>query len=208
MTLAGKIATFVAIVVAVALAKPACSKLMRTLGVGLLLATVFANPSAACGTERWSVKVLSDPASAQLSLAPRRTTVAAFNATPRHQVGPGTPRIAGLETTLWDVRATVCLLKHERDEDLHVVVADSPAGCQKQGGRFVGPTAIAESPSASCAAPSRFRTALRTARKAVEQWQPGDQVHIRAAGFQDFDHGQTGHARNGQELHPILWVLP
>jgi len=36
----------------------------------------------------------------------------------------------------------------------------------------------------------------------------GDHVPIRGVGFQDFDHNQTGRARSGIEVHPVLWVPP
>jgi hypothetical protein len=43
----------------------------------------------ACGTERWTVKVMSDPAAMTVSLAPHHTTVAAIKAVSRHHVGAG-----------------------------------------------------------------------------------------------------------------------
>jgi hypothetical protein len=168
-----------------------------------------------CGTERWTVKTLADPAAVSVSLAPQHTTVAAMNAMPRHATKPQTPRIPGLETTLWDLTAVVCLVKSEKDSDLHVVIADTVAGCQRRGGvrqrrgsEFVGPTMIVESPSVECSAPSRFRTRLRAARAAVEGWRPGDTVHLQGFGLQDFPHGQTGRARSGIEVHPVLFVRP
>jgi len=90
-----------------------------------LLALMFA-----CGTGAGTVKVMSDPAAMTVSLAPHHTTVAAIKAVSRHHVGPATPRIAGLETTLWDLRVVVCLVKPETDEDRHVVIGDTSAARQ------------------------------------------------------------------------------
>jgi hypothetical protein len=54
---------------------------------------------------------------------------------------------------------------------------------------------IAESSSSTCAARNHFGTKLRTAREAVEGWNPGDQVHIQGPRFQDFAPCQTDGAR-------------
>jgi hypothetical protein len=171
--------------------------------VSLLLALMFA-----CGTERWTVNVLYDPGATGLSLAPHLTTVTAVNGTAPHTVGLHTPRLTGLETTLWDLRAVVCLVKPETDEDRHVVIADAPPGCQPPGQGFVGPTMIAESPSSTCSARSHFGTKVRATRAVVASRHPGDHVHVAGPGFQDFDHNQTGRARSGIEIHSIRRVLP
>jgi hypothetical protein len=164
-----------------------------------------------CGVERQAVKVLSDPAATAISSKPTPTTVATLNAVPRTKVGSDTSRIVGLETTLWDLTAIVCLIKDESDSDKHVVIGDSAWACEQKKGRpvrFVGPTMIAESPAATCIAGSHFEAQLIEARKAVERWRPGNVVHIQGVGFVDFDHGQTGRARSSLEIHPILMVLP
>lgn len=154
----------------------------------LLAATV------ACGTERWPEKILADPAAAHLNLAPRVMTIEQLNALPP-TCSKGNAERSGLELQLVRVTGTVKVVKRERDGDLHIVLADA-----------AGQTVVVESPSATCAAPSRFRTVLRAARAKAEALRPGQLVTVDGPVFFDFFHGQTGMSRSCAEVHPVMRV--
>ncbi len=148
----------------------------------------------ACGAERWAVKTLSDPDAARLSLATQQTTIAALNALPRNCVRADAPR-AGVELQLFRVSGTVRLVKHEKDGDLHIVLADA-----------AGNTIVVESPSFACAAPSRFRMVIRAARALCERFRPGQVVTVEGPALYDYFHKQTGMSRSCVEVHPVMWV--
>src|SRR5947209_3235822 len=58
--------------------------------------------AASCGTERWSVKVGSDPGARQ-PMPVMRTTIAELRAIPRPAHLPEAQRVAGAETTLYEL---------------------------------------------------------------------------------------------------------
>jgi hypothetical protein len=72
---------------------------------------------------------------------------------------------------------------------------------------------IAEMPLAACTSGAQHRYAMSTARAELERavggpvgesWiHPGLRVRVAGVLFFDFLHGQSGHARNYAELHPI-----
>jgi hypothetical protein len=95
------------------------------------------------------------------------------------------------ERHIFGVDAPVTLVRHEADEDFHLVL--------QSGADHM----IAESPSSACASratPYRRRQ-MREARKKLRLCS-----HARVVGvaFFDFNHGKTGVAPNAIELHPIL----
>jgi hypothetical protein len=61
--------------------------------------------ASACGVERWAVKTLTDPAAAKIVLSPRTTSVAALTQLAVPHVGGDPPRIVGIETRVYRVRA-------------------------------------------------------------------------------------------------------
>jgi hypothetical protein len=65
--------------------------------------------------ERWAVKTLTDPAVAKIALAPRTTSVAALTQLVVPDVGGATPRIVGIETRVYRVRAILVSAKIEAD---------------------------------------------------------------------------------------------
>src|SRR3954454_20531840 len=172
-------------------------------GVSLLLLTVAgvvaavsASPSSRtaaasgridCGVERWTVKTLGDRPSL---LRSRRASIESL-------VGQATPeglpqtRLA-FERHIYRVTAAVTLVRPEDDGDFHLVLQDG-----------AGRTMIAESPLASC---GRSATAHRQrqidAARARVRLCP--RAEVTGVAFFDFQHGQTGVAANGIELHPIL----
>jgi hypothetical protein len=166
----------------------------------------FAAPTttarALCGSELWSLKTLSDPQRELVNLHPRTTTVAAINN--RRPPVVLTGRRDPFERQVWRVSVQITEYKLEADADIHLVLYG-------QGGYL-----IAEMPAAACLpAQTRDRRAIVTARRAFvrrcgaasDSWKPlGAVAVISGVGFWDFPHGQSGHARNYAELHPVTGI--
>jgi hypothetical protein len=165
-------------------------------------------PLGLCGSERWSVKTLTDAAASTVAFATSKSkTVEAL----RHLKRPltlkaTTPRRAGTERTVYRVTALLMSMRREDDSDIHLVLADP-----KLGGSM-----IAELPSSSCTvgATATERTAMDSARDdlaAACGGLPGatprtltGTATLTGVGFFDPIHGQAGVAPNGIELHPVL----
>ena len=96
------------------------------------------------------------------------------------------------ERHVYSVTAAVTLVRPEDDGDLHLVLQDS-----------AGRTMIAESPLISCgrSATAHRRRQISAARDDVRLCS---RATVSGVAFFDFQHGQTGVAPNGIELHPIL----
>jgi len=163
--------------------------------------------AASCGVERWAVKTLTDPAARTVSLTPKATTVRALRRLPAPVGVRGRPRIPGVETTTYRVRASLVEMKLEDDEDIHLVIAEP--GRPRL-------TMIVEFPSPGCTvgAPAAARARMARARRAVVAacGEPSESSFTRlqgvatitGVGFFDVIHGQRGVAPNGIELHPVL----
>jgi hypothetical protein len=175
--------------------------------IAMALAVAVAIPShgrasstRACGVELWALKTLSDPQRRLVNLHPRNTTIAAINALPMPHPTP-TTRNTAFERRTWRVKAQIVQFKLEDDSDIHLILFWQ--------GRYM----IAEMPSAACLPrATRDRRAIVAARAGfvrrcgvpTSDWQPlGAVALISGVGFWDFPHGQTGHARNYSELHPV-----
>jgi hypothetical protein len=140
----------------------------------------------ACGVERWKVKTLQDrPRLLRAHAIPISQLVSHERPTPL----PGT-RLP-FERHIWSVDAAVTLVRHEPDEDFHIVLE---SGADQM---------IAESPSSAC---TRGATAYRRRqmREARSKLRLCTQARVVGVAFFDFKHGQTGVAPNAIELHPIL----
>jgi hypothetical protein len=95
------------------------------------------------------------------------------------------------ERHIFSVDAAVTLVRHEADEDFHLVLESGPDHM------------IAESPSSACAGGATpYRR--RQMREAREKLRLCSQARVVGVAFFDFKHGQTGVAPNAIELHPIL----
>jgi hypothetical protein len=169
----------------------------------------LAGQAPRCGTERWSVKTMTDAARDSVDLAPVPTTIDSLRSLPALDVRH-VPDRAPTEYRVFMVRAVVLGWKLETDSDIHVVLA-SPGDTTK--------TMIAEIPNVACAATDvdRVRAGMLKARQAAIAWlgKPTAKFKQFAAhpvaivtgvGFFDFIHGQTGVAPNGIELHPVVAI--
>src|SRR5262249_49253577 len=156
-----------------------------------------------CGTERWSVKIGTDPDAGKVDLTnPVFGSVNRLCTWPKPNSLPPNNRIAPFETRAYVVMATLTQYKKETDQDYHLVLKD--------GG---GNSMIAEIPDPACVGGgSPFKAAITNARaqfdavfKPTTGWKYTDTpVVVTGVGFFDHVHGQTGHAPNYVELHPVL----
>lgn len=193
----------------------------RLLVVALILALtlpshVFAQEHDApgkCGVERWAVKTLTDSDMASVDLIPRSMTVESLRS-----LNGGQPAIASMsdakqyanrrleaEKHAVTVRAVLVGWKRENDRDFHIVIAspNDPSA-----------TMIAEPPDPSCSS-SPHAKQFAAVRAAMVQcfgepgrWKtlPHMTVDITGVPFFDVPHGQTGHAPNAIEIHPVLSI--
>lgn len=122
-------------------------------------------------------------------LRPRKTTIH-FLITRRAPSNLPNTRLS-FERHIYTITASVTLIQHEADGDLHVLVHSGRSHM------------ISEAPSPDCdkhATPFRRRQ-MRAARNHV---RPCPDARVTGVAFFDFPHGQTGVAPNAVELHPIL----
>lgn len=166
--------------------------------------------STSCGgVERWSVKVMTDPAAGNLVLTPKPSSVT-------HIVGLTTPtptssmaRYDQVEDSVYTVLVNITEMRVESDSDWHLVITDGKS------------TMIAECPCPSCnsviASPyiSQFTTARNWIAANIGNVQNTSlnvkNVLVTGQAFLDPPHGQSGAAPNNVELHSILkieWYVP
>jgi uncharacterized repeat protein (TIGR01451 family) len=162
--------------------------------------------TTACGVERWAVKTLTDRRARLVKFTPRRTTVRALRRLRAPAAVAIRPRIRGVETTTYQVRAALVEMKLEDDSDVHLVIAEP-------GDPTL--TMIVEFPSSGCTrrASAKAKRKMRAARSAlIRACGPASDsfkrltgsATISGVGFFDVLHGQRGVAPNGIELHPVL----
>jgi hypothetical protein len=157
-----------------------------------------------CGSERWAVKTLADPAGRKLSLEPRATTIRKLRrARAPRNLGPR--RMRGIERTTFRVTGRLVEVRLEDDLDINLVIADP-----RTGG-----TMVAAFPSASCTqgATRKARAKMSRARAAFVAACGAPTTSFRmlsgtgtitGVGFFDRIRGQEGAAPNGIELHPVV----
>jgi hypothetical protein len=184
-----------------------------------------------CGaTERWAVKLGTDPDASNVERDNiRDTTVVELNELPQlHDNIPAKDNTTRLEEerVVYRVSGRLVLFKNEDDDDYHLVITDdslkfTPGGPGTKG-KETGTSFIAEIPDPKCYAgkkgsfqdKSAFEEQLRDSRIKFERRFPagegadtdlgGIPVTIVGVAFYDRQHNQTGRAKNGIELHPIL----
>jgi hypothetical protein len=165
---------------------------VRLLLISCVLAMAVASTANArerrtlCGTERWTVKTLQD----RPRLLPIRTVSLRYLITRRPPASISYARLP-FERHVFRVVAAVTLVRHEADQDFHLVLRSGPGHM------------IAEAPAPTCISrATRFRRGqMRSARAAVSLCA---RAAVTGVAFFDYDHGQTGVAPNAIELHPIL----
>ena len=174
------------------------------------------------GSERWTIKTLTDPAAGSVDYAhPVTKTVAELAAqdpAPEH-IGSSTPRLP-LEKIVYRVKVHLVKAKIEQsgekgDEDIHLVIADpsppeDPVG-QTMIAEFPKPDCAPESGSKKAAQMQKARAAFVAACGTPPKGTPRDFLRtatatITGVGFFDLKHGtpQLGRAPHDRELHPVL----
>ncbi|MEI6823043.1 MAG: T9SS type A sorting domain-containing protein [Bacteroidota bacterium] len=154
------------------------------------------------GTERWSVKVLTDAASTQVNYTPVLTTINNLINIATPSTSTTAARFTGLEYTTYKIKCKLSQVRDESDNDFHLVVTD--------GTHFM----ITEIPDPLCAVASTSAHVNEyvAARQFVSTYVPIipnlqvtlPDVSITGVAFLDPPHGQSGEAPNHLELHPIL----
>jgi hypothetical protein len=166
-----------------------------------------------CGVERWAVKTGTDAAAGQVNLGDvHQSTVAALAALPVPAgFSQDAPRLPPVETTVYQVKATLTAYKMEADSDYHLVLSQTATLADGSTRTY---TMIAEIPLPGCVGQtSPFLPGITAARAAFDAQFPGaadGQFHqvqvpvtVTGVGFFDTKHGQTGVAPNGFEEHPV-----
>ncbi len=175
-----------------------------------------------CGTERWAVKTLSDPAATSVNFTPADRTVAELAAVKAPYKASADTRVAPTEKQVFRVKARLMGYKQEfdparvqegknpGDRDFHIVIADT----QDATG-----TMIVEIPDPQCSGvcASAKLSQIQQARQNFAAHFPGFppdmdfrlvqggvEVTVTGVGLFDFSHSQTGLAKNCIELHPVL----
>ena len=198
----------------------ACAPLALTgLGWGQLNPRSIAQRASAedCGgIARWDVKTLSDPGRSQVEFFPKWTTVHKLvtKTRPDQPIGKDTPRITGVETTTYRLKARLVEAKlifgsasKPGDHDIHLVIANPNDPAE---------TMVVEFPDTTCRGASSSpkgeqMAAARDAYTAACGGLPSKSkftmlsgtATITGVGFFDFPHA-TGAADTGIELHPVL----
>ena len=159
--------------------------------------------AAACGSDYWPLKTLSDPLRKKVNLMPMNTTLTAIT-TRDHPHPTPTTRNTPFELHVWRLTAQITEFKREGDSDIHLILFDA------------GTYGIAEMPSGDCVPKkARARKAIVNVRKrfeaacgkATSSWtQLGAVATISGVGFWDKPHTQNPHAPNFAELHPVTAI--
>ena len=160
----------------------------------------WANGRGDCGSERWSVKTLMDRDRHKVSFTPISTTVRQLAELPIPEIPyPDDGRIAPNEFTTYRAHAFLVEIRHEKDQDLHLILAD-PANSHA--------TIVAEVPAPQCARGSGHEEEFRTARALLSSFSLPAMVEVTGVGFWDYIHPSAvrGAAKNGFELHPVLRI--
>jgi len=163
-----------------------------------------------CGSDRWSVKTLSDPDAPKVNMTPQVTTVTWLRSQLRPVDAPQNARIAPIEMQAFQVTARLVAFGEQADRDVHVILSDL---------HDPSVTMITEIPSLSCAGAcsSAHAVSFRDARLSLTSRFGDPTRQLRAVhdnfvvvvtgiGFFDYEHGQVGGAPNGIELHPVLSI--
>lgn len=168
--------------------------------------------SKPCGIERWPVKTLADSDGATVATRTAQTAtieqLTSSTAPTRAQLQKAvSTRFAPQEESVYEVKALLIGYKLESDKDFHIVLAD-PADETV--------TMIVEIPSGMCASGNAGQVFAALQDQFVEDFgkptptfkrlKTPTAVDVRGVGFFDFLHGQTGVAKNGFELHPVLSI--
>ena len=156
------------------------------------------------GKERWSVKVLRDPAASLINETPHDTTIAELQkvntSTGPNKYKENKPRMP-IESQVYRIKnCFITKVLIENDNDLHLVIEDGKKH-----------TMIAEIPDPNCvdAMNSDYINLFIEARQTMMHHANNYRHYmftITGVVFVDRSHGQTGKSPNNVEIHPILEI--
>lgn len=149
-----------------------------------------------CGVERWPVKTGADAEWPLVDSIPIPTTVAELTELERPN-GPlhNDKRAAPTERQSFLLRARLVRVIAEDDRDIHLVLRDLEIDSL---------TIVAELPDPGCTTNVALANQFSTARLALRGVPRNAVIEIVGVGFFDYLHGQSGMARNGIEIHPVV----
>lgn len=185
---------------------------VQTMRTFILLCLIARTVSAfaQCGVERTDVKDLKDPHGLDVLTSRVKTaTVAQLTSlaghTKKELLKDGDKRIAPVETAVYEVSAVVVGFKRETDQDFHAC-----AGGNLDDHRVAQILRIGDDDIVSTERQTygelqqQFDSDFGHVTAAFKKLPKPVPVTVRGVGFFDFVHGQTGAAKNGFELHPVL----
>jgi hypothetical protein len=164
-----------------------------------------------CGVERWKVKILADADTSKINFSDTiiTTVTAQGKLKPPKKIYKELTRRDD-ECYLLQLDCYIIQYKKEDDKDYHVVIKDlyndntmvseipSPVECGelKESGHYAEFGKVRTWFEQHIGVPTdRFKKCI-----------PPVKVRMTGIGFFDFNHGQTGHAPNGREIHPVLKI--
>ena len=168
-----------------------------------------------CGKWRWSVKTLTDAGGINLiNQTPTQTTIGQILTDippqPLHTASPSDALLPRFNSEMQMVifTANIKEVKHEADQDYHLVLEDPSSGQEM----------VAEIPSPDCPSFSGFpqlQNRFATLRNWVDNNVPnqsgdGDpmvNVQIQGIKFWDEPGHATGSPPNGREIHPVIDII-
>ncbi len=164
--------------------------------VALLAAPVVLEAQSKCGVLRWPVKIAEDRDAGAIDTVPIRTTVAELRRLPR-PAGPfpHSNRVGPVELRTYVLRARFARARDQDDSDIHLLLRDL---------EVEDATLVAEIPSPECVTNPRHKVLFEEVRRALRGVPRDGVVEIVGVGFFDTDHGQSGMAENGIEIHPVF----
>lgn len=166
--------------------------------------SLFGQPCG--GIERWDVKVLADEEAKNINFNSINTTVESLRSFKVKKISGDDSR-QGIEFKTFKVKAFILFYRHEKDGDLHIVIADKPNSKK---------TMIIEVPGVECKLVKKSGFAKKykkiwdtikentVGRKKKDHFVKVRKFTITGIAFIDFNHGQKGRSPNSLELHPII----
>lgn len=193
-------------------------------------ARASAIPGQCGGIERWPVKVGTDPQASHIDTShPIETTIVKLNTLePHRDVVEDNDEFSRMpeEMTVYKISGFLSFFRKESgshgDQDYHLVIADRTGRFSRGRQKPTGHSIVVEIPDPDCytgrhgdyPADSAFDAEMKQVRQEFERGISGVDgsdippfsipVTVTGVTFFDFDHGQTGRAKNIIELHPVL----
>ncbi len=157
---------------------------------------VASHAQGRCGEQRWPVKTLADRDASLVDTIPTPTSVAELVAIPR----PPNPlaqdgRTGPIELTTFLLRARLVRVPPQDDLDFHLVVRDLDTDSL---------TLVTEVPDSTCVTDPRLGRKYNEVRRTLRSIPRDAVIEFTGVGFFDYEHGQSGMADNGIEIHPLL----